>query len=46
LILGADIAAIKDRDEYLKRQAEAQSTVPEADLVRHVRDLLVRHNLG
>jgi histidyl-tRNA synthetase len=46
LILGADIAAIKDRDEYLKRQAEAQSTVPEADLVKHVRDLLVRHNLG
>jgi histidyl-tRNA synthetase len=46
LILGADIAAIKDRDEYLKRQAEAQSTVPEADMVKHVRDLLVRHNLG
>jgi histidyl-tRNA synthetase len=46
LILGADIAAIKDRDEYLKRQAEAQSTVPEADLVKHVRDLLARHNLG
>jgi histidyl-tRNA synthetase len=46
LILGADIAAIKDRDEYLKRQAEAQNTVPEADLVKHVRDLLVRHNLG
>ena len=45
LILGADIAAIKDRDEYLKKQAEAQSTVPEADLVRHVRDLLARHNL-
>jgi histidyl-tRNA synthetase len=45
LILGADIAAIKDRDEYLKRQAEAQSTVPEADLVKHVRDLLARHNL-
>ena len=46
LILGADIAAIKDRDEYLKKQAEAQSTVPEADLVKHVRDLLARHNLA
>jgi histidyl-tRNA synthetase len=46
LILGADIAAIKDRDEYLKRQAEAQRTVQEAEVVRHVRDLLARHNLG
>jgi histidyl-tRNA synthetase len=46
LILGANIAAIKDRDEYLKKQAEAQSTVPEAELVARVRDLLARHNLS
>ena len=46
LILGADIAAIKDRDEYLKKQAEAQRTVPEADLVKEVRALLALHKLG
>jgi histidyl-tRNA synthetase len=45
LILGADIAAIKDRDEYLKKQAESQQTVPEADLVKEVRALLARHSL-
>jgi histidyl-tRNA synthetase len=46
LILGADIAAIKDRDEYLKKQAEAQRTVPQADLVAEVRALLALHKLG
>ena len=29
LILGATISSIKDRDEYLKKQAEAQFAVPE-----------------
>src|SRR5262249_26477613 len=33
LILGATISAIKDRDEYLRKQAEAQFAVPEAKLV-------------
>jgi histidyl-tRNA synthetase len=46
LILGADIAAIKDRDEYLKKQAEAQQTVAESGLVKEVRALLARHKLG
>ena len=44
LILGAEIAGhIKDRDEYLKKQAEAQFAVKEADLVEAVRKLLARH---
>ena len=43
LILGATLTSIKDRDEYLKKQAEAQFAVPEADLVKAVRDVLARH---
>jgi histidyl-tRNA synthetase len=43
LILGATLTSIKDREEYLKRQAEAQFTVPEADLVKAVRGVLSRH---
>jgi histidyl-tRNA synthetase len=43
LILGATLTAIKDRDEYLKKQAEAQFPVPEADLVKAVRGVLSRH---
>jgi histidyl-tRNA synthetase len=43
LILGATLTAIKDRDEYLKKQAEAQFPVPEADLVRAVQGVLARH---
>jgi histidyl-tRNA synthetase len=46
LILGANLTAIKDRDEYLKKQAEAQFPVNEADLVAEVRALLARHQLG
>lgn len=46
LILGAGLTAIKDRDEYLKKQAEAQFAVKEADLVEAVRKLLARHKLG
>ena len=45
LILGANLTAIKDRDEYLKKQAEAQFAVKEAELVEAVRKLLARHPL-
>ena len=43
LLLGANLTAIKDRDEYLKKQAEAQFAVSEADLVKAVRKVLARH---
>jgi histidyl-tRNA synthetase len=43
LVLGATLTAIEDREEYLKKQAEAQFAVPEADLVGAVRKVLSRH---
>jgi histidyl-tRNA synthetase len=43
LILGAKLTSIEDRDEYRKRQAEAQFAVPEVDLVGAVRQVLSRH---
>ncbi len=43
LVLGATLTSIKDRDDYLKKQAEAQFAVPEADMVKAVRDVLARH---
>ena len=43
LVLGAGLTAIEDREEYLKKQAEAQFAVPEADLVRAVKGVLDRH---
>jgi histidyl-tRNA synthetase len=43
LILGANITAIKDRDEYLKKQAEAQFAVKESGLVEAVKRVLARH---
>ena len=47
LILGAEIAGLsKERDDYLKKQAEAQFAVKEEDLVDAVRKLLARHKLG
>ncbi len=46
LILGAGLTDIKDRDEYLKKQAEAQFAVKEEQLVAEVRKLLARHKLG
>ena len=47
LIVGADIdRASKDRDEYLKKQAEAQFAVKESELVEAVEKLLKRHKLG
>ncbi len=45
LILGATLTAIKDRDEYLKQQAEAQFAVPQDKLVEAVRALLARHGI-
>jgi histidyl-tRNA synthetase len=46
LILGASLTAIKDRDEYLKKQAEAQFAVAEDKLVEAVRQLLARHGVA
>ena len=46
LILGATLAATKDRDEYLKKQAEAQFDVKEDAMVEAVRKLLARHRLA
>ena len=46
LILGAALAATKDRDEYLKKQAEAQFAVKEDAMVEAVRTLLARHKLA
>jgi histidyl-tRNA synthetase len=42
LALGATLTAIKDRDEYLKKQAEAQFSVAEQKLVQAVRSVLDR----
>jgi histidyl-tRNA synthetase len=46
LILGATLTAIKDRDEYLKQQVEAQFAVPEDKLVDAVRQVLARHGVA
>jgi histidyl-tRNA synthetase len=43
LILGATLTSIENRDDYLKKQAEAQFAVPEADLVKAVKGVLARH---
>jgi histidyl-tRNA synthetase len=46
LILGAEIAGLsKERDDYLKKQAEAQFAVPESELVDAVRKVLARHDV-
>jgi histidyl-tRNA synthetase len=47
LIVGAELAKLEqsNRDEYLKRQAEAQYPVQEADLVAEVQKLLAKHNV-
>jgi len=46
LIAGAALGGdAKERDEYLKQQAQAQAAVKDADLVAEVRKLLARHNL-
>jgi histidyl-tRNA synthetase len=45
LILGATLTDTQDRDEYLKKQAEAQFAIAESDLVEGVRRVLTRHNI-
>jgi histidyl-tRNA synthetase len=45
LVLGATLTDTKDRDEYLKLQAQAQRKVPEAKLVEEVRAVLARHGV-
>jgi histidyl-tRNA synthetase len=46
LILGAEIAGLsKEREDYLKKQAQAQFAVKEDRLVDAVRELLARHQI-
>jgi len=46
LILGAELAKLeKDREEYLQKQGEAQTKVPQASLVEAVRKILDRHGV-
>jgi histidyl-tRNA synthetase len=45
LIVGAGLTDISDREEYLKKQAEAQVEVDEARLVDEVRKVLARHDV-
>ena len=46
LIVGADLAGLsKERDDYLRKQAEAQFAVPEDRLVEAVREVLARHGV-
>ena len=43
LALGATLSKIEDREEYLKKQAEAQFPWPEAELVEGVQQVLKRY---
>jgi histidyl-tRNA synthetase len=45
LILGAGLTDIKDREEYLKKQSEAQYEVDRSKLVDAVRAVLARHEV-
>jgi histidyl-tRNA synthetase len=45
LILGAGLTEIKDREEYLKKQSEAQYEVDQTGLVDAVREVLARHDV-
>jgi histidyl-tRNA synthetase len=46
LILGAELAKLeKEREEYLQKQGEAQTKVPQASLVGEVRKILDRHGV-
>ncbi len=45
LILGAGLTEIKDREEYLKKQTEAQYEVEAGRLVEVVREVLARHDV-
>ncbi len=43
LVLGATLTSIKDREEYLRQQAEAQFAVPVSGVVEAVRKVLAKH---
>jgi histidyl-tRNA synthetase len=45
LILGAGLTDIKDREEYLRKQSEAQYEVDQDRLVDAVREVLARHEV-
>jgi histidyl-tRNA synthetase len=46
LIVGAELAKLeKGREEHLQKQAEAQRSVPETDLVAAVQGILARHGI-
>jgi histidyl-tRNA synthetase len=45
LILGAGLTEIKDREEYLRKQTEAQYEVDQSKLVEAVREVLARHDV-
>jgi len=46
LIVGAELAGLsKEREDYLRKQAEAQFAVPEDRLVEAVRQVLARHGV-
>jgi histidyl-tRNA synthetase len=45
LILGAGLTDTKDREEYLKKQSEAQYEVEQDRLVEAVREVLARHDV-
>lgn len=46
LIAGAELSKLeKDRDEYLQKQAEAQTKVPQASLVAEVQKILAKHGV-
>jgi histidyl-tRNA synthetase len=46
LILGAELAGLsKEREDYLKKQAEAQFAVRDDKLVEAVRKVLARHDV-
>jgi histidyl-tRNA synthetase len=46
LIAGAGLTDIKDREEYLRRQSEAQFACAESELVAQVNALLARHGVS
>jgi histidyl-tRNA synthetase len=47
LIIGTELAKLeKGREEHLQKQAEAQRSVAEADLVATVRNILARHGIS
>ncbi|MGO9048877.1 MAG: histidine--tRNA ligase, partial [Xanthobacteraceae bacterium] len=47
LIVGAELAKLeKGREEHLQKQAEAQRSVPEFELVTAVREVLAQHGLA